>query len=289
MLTSALLLITLTTMALALPSPTTLPFHPILPSLTTRPFPPILLSLTARPFPPILPSPTTAPSPPTTPSYPPFKTARAFRLVFNVTDPSKDFPAPNSLHGSELWPRDFFGPESTRGTVFPPKSGGLFFQTPLFNGGQPLTDDDRYRSSLQAQYGDLILGFFGYTPFVNTTVAPVRFYKGSLGTEGVQLGVGGDLVFVNTFEKREGGGGRFVVCNETIVFPTGPGKWLTLGLVADNAAVVPKECVEVNLLPECDRLGFVSEHAERKAVFEAASEVRCYEDVQGTEWAKYSS
>lgn len=269
MFTPTLLLTTLATMALALPSPTTLPFHPILPSLTTLPFHPIL------------------PSPTTAPSYPPFKTARAFRLVFNVTDPSKDFPAPNSLHGSELWPRDFFGPESTRGTVFPPQAGGVFFQTPRFNGGQPLTDDDRYRSSLQSQYGDFFLGFFDYTPFVNATVAPVRFYKGSLGTEGVQLGLGGDVVYVNPFE-REGGGVRFVVCNETIVFPTGPGKWLTLGLVADEAAVVPEECVEVKLLPECDRLGFISEHAERKAVFEAASEVRCYEDVQGIEWAKYS-
>lgn len=137
-------------------------------------------------------------------------------------------------------------------------------------------------------YGDFFLGFVDYTPFVNTTVAPVLFYKGSLGTDGVQLRLGGDVVYVNPFE-REGGGVRFVVCNETIVFPTGPpGKWLTLGLVADEAAVVPEECVEVRFLPECDRLEFVSEHAERKAVFETASEVRCYEDVQGIEWAKYS-
>jgi hypothetical protein len=44
----------------------------------------------------------------------------------------------------------------------------------------------------------------------------------------------------------------------------------------------------VKLVPECDRLGFLSEHAERKAVFEAASEVRCYEDVRGIDWGKYS-
>ena len=173
--------------------------------------------------------------------------------------------------------------------MFPPKSGAVFFQTARFNGGQPITDEDRYRSSIQSQYGDVFLGLFDYTPFVpdDQAVAPFRFYKGSLGTEGFQLSLGGNGVQLYPFEQVPWNP-RFVVCNETIEFPTGPAKWKTFGIVSSKYKTIPEECVQVTVLPECDKLGFVSENAERKAVFEAASEVRCYEDVKSIEWSKYS-
>jgi len=220
--------------------------------------------------------------------FPAYTTSKAFRLILNVTDPSKDFTP--SINSQQIFSYlqaagpARAGPAEANGNKFyqyhDPSLGSKY---PEF-GGQLLTE------ALRGP--DTVLGF-QQANSTDYTRDKIYIDEGA-GSPGVQISVGGDFPHVRPNELS-GGYMTFAVCNVTVprLFHAGTAWFLNLEWIHPSTRdgqfglFVPEGCAPVRLLPECDTLHEVPEGSKAAPFHKAAREVRCYEDVKAIDWSKY--
>ncbi|KAH8881896.1 hypothetical protein GQ53DRAFT_847957 [Thozetella sp. PMI_491] len=222
--------------------------------------------------------------------YPPYLTSKGFRLVINVTDLTKDFHP--SINGHEI---AAFHLQSSfhRATATEVGNGNIFYQYPHVN------DSDRFsefQSMLLTELGPNTAGLQQDTGSSDQYSGPKYNMTMNFGegTRGVQLAVGGYFAYVRPFEFS-GAQMSFVVCNETVEWYSrnDDEKLLALDYLSysgsgpDFGLHVPRDCVPVRLLAQCDKLPEVANGTVAYPLHQLAQEVRCYEDVKAIDWSKY--
>ncbi|KAK3989093.1 hypothetical protein QBC44DRAFT_242359 [Cladorrhinum sp. PSN332] len=213
--------------------------------------------------------------------------SQGFRLVVNVTDPSKDFsPSINNHFLSTA----HIGPAQNRAIVTSPSSPGpIFYQ----NG----------------TYSDIAFHKIG---ILTDAGSPPGIFPEAITYQREQDESSGQGVYINAGSPGSGTSltrlwdpysyltilegvtsSSFVVCNKTIPY-YGTEKhfnvvnWVQATRDASGTHVrIPEGCVPINLVPECAFLEAVPEEGAYSS-HEFAQEVRCYEDVGGIEWGRYS-
>lgn len=231
--------------------------------------------------------------------YPPTLQTKSFRLVINVTDPSKDITPP--VHGQEIFPY-FINSSYIRAGPASPGAGSVFIQYP---NPKPSSDMwSRFGGQLLTTQGnaDNLLGLKKVEPDWDTTPIPwdeprypMTFTPGN-GSMGVQLAAGGYFAYVRPNEMS-GGLGMFAVCRVDLGQRDHHGnpRWLQaldfFGPSYDAGGEwgyhVPEGCVLVRLVAQCEKFVDVPEGSVAKPFWDAAEEVRCYEDAKGIDWSLY--
>ncbi|KXX75388.1 hypothetical protein MMYC01_208123 [Madurella mycetomatis] len=231
-------------------------------------------------------------------SYPPTVNSKAFRLVVNVTDPSRDLSPP--VHGTEIFPY-FINSSLIRAGVAQAGAGSVFLQFPDPNpsspkfapfGGQLLTEQggpDNVLGLNQISHPD-------DTPFPDNDPRYAMSFTPGKGTMGIQLAVGGHYAFVRPSEFS-GGLGNFAICRIDLGQRDHHGheRWMqaldSISLSTDENGEfglhIPEGCTHVRLVAQCDVLKEVPEGSAAWPFHQAAQEVRCYEDVMAIDWSQY--
>lgn len=210
--------------------------------------------------------------------------SQGFRLVVNVTDPSKDFSP--SINGQQFITAHI-GPSLNRGIIIP-SSGAVFYQNGTY------ADIDSHTLQIITDAG-AAPGVFPQT---------VTYQKESVDTYGQGIYINGGAASGGTALTRladpysyltilEGViSSTFVVCNQTIPYYGEDRRFNVVNWVqatrdsSGTSVKVPEGCVPVNLVPECAQLADLPEGAYSSHEF--AQEVRCYERVGDVDWSKYS-
>ncbi|KAK0642037.1 hypothetical protein B0T16DRAFT_420932 [Cercophora newfieldiana] len=198
-----------------------------------------------------------------------------FRLVVNVTDPSRDLsPSINNLYLNLA----HIGPAQNR-AIAGPTPGPIFYQ----NG----------TSSMSGLSFTTLLTDGGTPPFPEgLTYAQERTDAKGSGIY-VSAGSGAQAVKLTRLSNpysyltilSEVIGSSFIGCNSTIPYYGEERQFQVINWVTTtrNATgthlVIPEGCVPLNLVPECAVLEALPPDA--KSSHEWAQEVRCYEDVKG--------
>lgn len=229
-----------------------------------------------------------SPLAPRTDRYPPTSAARAFTLVVNVTDPSRDF-SPSINHWVVTGAHSGAGTESSYAA---PDGGRVFYQ----NG----TASDLHSGGRDGNLNVIFDG--GLYPFTTTITRlgvglPDADYLEHVGS---RIGATPDVVQSPIFLRQPpvpfprlsaGSLGTFAVCRELNPVSGRPDFALrfanTTRLPDGSRTKVPDYCVSVALLARCDVLQPVPEGAYFDHKF--AAEVQCYQDVATIDWTKYES
>lgn len=231
-------------------------------------------------------------------NYPPTVKARAFRLVVNVTDPSRDISPP--VHGTEIFPY-FINSSLIRAGVAQAGAGSVFLQLP--DPDPPAPRFAPFGGQLLTEQGgpDNVLGLNqiphpGDAPFPDNDPRHAMSFAPGEGTKGVQLAVGGRYAFVRPGELS-GGLGDFVVCRIDLGQRDhhGHARWMrALDLISMSTDEdgnfglhIPEGCTHVRLVAQCDVLPEAPEGSAAWPFHQAAQEVRCYEDVMAIDWSQY--
>lgn len=210
------------------------------------------------------------------PLYPTRLSSKGFKLIVNVTDPSRDFDPPinnfllTTIHtGAGL---SLVGVTKKNGRTFyqngtkEQRDDGL--ATVLTDGGTPLTPAGL---ALEAENESETL--FG---------ASLNFGP---GTPGVQLNSPSDPY---TYMLPE----TFVACNESLPYYRGKHfiviKQARLTIDKNNEIQrnIPKGCAPIRLVPQCAKLNDLPDDSYSSHEFAINS--KCYKDVSKIEWSEYS-
>ncbi|KAK4456340.1 hypothetical protein QBC42DRAFT_281557 [Cladorrhinum samala] len=210
--------------------------------------------------------------------------SQGFRLIVNVTDPSKDFSP--SINGQQFT-NAHIGPSQNRGIVVP-SAGAVFYQNGTY------ADIDKH--TLQ------IINDAGSAPGVFPQT--VTYQQESVDTFGQGLYINGGALSGGVALSRladpysylsilEGVvSSTLVVCSQTIPYYGDDRKFNVVNWVqatrdsSGTSVKVPEGCAPINLVAECAELAPLPEGAYSSHEF--AQEVRCYEKVADIDWSKYS-
>ncbi|OAQ62160.1 hypothetical protein VFPPC_14173 [Pochonia chlamydosporia 170] len=210
---------------------------------------------------------------PITPAYPETTTSKGFRLVVNVTDPSRDFNPPihnTYITGSHVGTlNDAVIPNEDK------KHARIFF----VNGTQDeanadkattiWADWDTYRSwKLNLESPSQTLSGAFMSGGEGTVGAGIRHYKSPYAFLTPET-------YVACRQVLPIGGEQVVIKQAKTTYPTN-------GSPNYN---IPKDCAPVRLLSECAELLPLSPDARFNYRF--AVESQCYKDVRGIDWTKY--
>jgi hypothetical protein len=225
---------------------------------------------------------------PTSPSttggnYPPLSVSRGFRLVANVTDPSKDFvPSINNWELSGL----HVGPPFNRG-VLRDGQGRVFYQ----NGTE---EDNKYWHSSMVTDGS--------TPLVPYGIQ-IQWHEDDIDMHNLTINAGaGSMAIMLSSAKNpysyidplenSGAKATFVACKQTIPYYGDKIQYTTINWLVGSlndkneyGLQVPENCVPIHLIPECTVLPDLPDNAFSSHEF--AQEVRCYDDVSAIDWRKF--
>ncbi|KAH6660984.1 hypothetical protein BKA67DRAFT_642004 [Truncatella angustata] len=217
------------------------------------------------------------------PHYPPTQLSTGFRLIANVTDPSKDFNPPvnnwvfNGIHTGAGSNDAVLLPDGT-------DSGRIFYvngtaEEVFYGQGSTLTDG-----------GSPPFPFGIYVASEDQTDADgfhdVSVNVGS-GNKGVQL-----TRFPVVYPTLKGvGQGTYVACDQKV--PYYNANYITVRWTYDtvdpetflNVHQIPEGCVAINLVPECATLNDLPEGSLSSHEF--ASSSVCYGDVSAIDWTQY--
>lgn len=222
------------------------------------------------------------------PMYPPSSQSNGFRLVANVTDPTKDFtPSVNGfvLEGYHTGAGQGVGvlmaPSST-------SSGSLFYE----NG-----------TAYEVQYGQttIITDQGGPpTPYGMTvqSVNETSAFKTGQHDVYINIGYGTKGVGLTSFPNpvatlSAGGASGWAVCNNTLLYGSAFQLEPTFATYTDAdgnydyQANVPDGCAPVAMLPQCAALNDLP--AGSYSSHEYANTVQCYDDVKDIDWTVYSA
>jgi hypothetical protein len=217
------------------------------------------------------------------PHYPPTQLSTGFRLIANVTDPSKDFTPPvnnwvfNAIHvGAGLDDAVLLSDSADSGRIF------------YVNG----TADEIYygQGSTLTDGGTPPFPFGIYVAGEDQTDADgfhdVSVNVGS-GTKGVQL-----TRFPVVYPTLTGAAqGTYAACQQTE--PYYNQEYVTIRWTYDtidpntflNVHNIPEGCVAINLIPECATLNDLPDGSLSSHEFAATSV--CYDDVSAIDWTQY--
>ncbi|KAI1845861.1 hypothetical protein JX265_011244 [Neoarthrinium moseri] len=217
------------------------------------------------------------------PNYPETQLSKAFRLVANVTDPSKDFDPPvnnwvfNGIHtGAGFNDAVLFADGDS--------SGRVFYQ----NG---TAEEIRY-------YEGSVLSDGGTPPFPFGIYVAAEDQTDADGYHDVSLnvGTGTKSVQLQHFPEiypvlRGAGQGTYVACNQVV--PYYNKEYVTIRWTYDifdsETALyehnIPDACIAIKLVAECATLNDLPEGS--LSSHEYASNVNCYKDVSAIDWTKY--
>lgn len=232
-------------------------------------------------------SPTPPAPPPRDTCYPPNSASRGFRLFVNVTDRTKDLKPP--VHGTFL-NLAHIGPAQNRAVAMASTAAApppVFYQngtyadftlqqvTILTDGGTlPFPEGLTYQTEPDDSNGQGLYAF------------------GGSGSGGVRLTRLWEPVSYLTI-LADVVQSTLAVCTSTIPYYGDKKLFNVVNWVqatrdsTGTHVVVPKGCVAVKLVPQCAALGELPEGALSSHEF--AQEVRCYDDVAGVKWGRYSS
>ncbi|SPJ72524.1 uncharacterized protein FTOL_02253 [Fusarium torulosum] len=210
------------------------------------------------------------------PIYPPRLSSKGFKLVVNVTDPSKDFDPP--IQNFEITSIHTGAGQALMGII--EKDGRVFYQ----NG----TKDER-------QNGEATTVTDGGTPLFPNGIGLVADKKNKklfgatlnfeAGTPGVQLNQPEDPY---TYLLPE----TFVACNKSLEYYQGKHfivieqARLTIDKNKKIQRNIPKGCAPIRLVPECAKLESLPKGSY--ASHKYALDSKCYKDVSKIQWKKYS-
>ncbi|KAF7550069.1 hypothetical protein G7Z17_g5980 [Cylindrodendrum hubeiense] len=209
------------------------------------------------------------------PSYPATETSKGFKLVVNVTDPSKDFKP--SIQNTFITSIHTGAGLALVGVI--EGDGRIFYQngtkkeqadskaTIITDGGTPLTPSG--------------LKLTNDTDSKTLSTAHLDF---GLGTPGVQLSSSKawSLVLPETY----------LACNESLdyyqgqYFVTIKQARITKNKDGSTNRNIPKHCVPIRLFPECAELETLPEGSYSSHKY--ALDSRCYKDVSKINWRLYS-
>lgn len=210
----------------------------------------------------------------TVPGFPRTSDSKGFKLVINVTDPSRDFTPPiHHQYISDI----YVGVSSKLLGINPPNKPIVFYQNGTwgdieYSRGQIMTDS----GLIQTPYGMWLTPDQGSW---NTSTAYLQLKEAQVG---ISL-VGWTLPIVVMAPES------YAICNQTIPqlhdehrlilkqFKTIAGRD---GI--PNTDTIPKNCVPIKLMPECAVLRplDVTSISSHKFAYKS----RCYTDVAGIDW-----
>ncbi|KAM7208203.1 hypothetical protein V8F20_001483 [Naviculisporaceae sp. PSN 640] len=206
--------------------------------------------------------------------------SRGFRLVVNVTDPTKDITPP--LHGQYLT-LAHIGPAQNRAIVTA-SPGPIFYQNGTYD------DITMQRTNVLTDAGTpLFPEGLAYQAEQDDSKGQGIYAFGGSGSGGIRLSRLWDPYSYLTILEGAPIQSTLAVCvDQTIPYYGDSRKFNVLNWVQSfrdgtgTHLVVPEGCVGVRLIPECAFLqdlpeGSISSH-------EFAQEVRCYEDVKNVVW-----
>ncbi|KAK0713293.1 hypothetical protein B0T26DRAFT_742064 [Lasiosphaeria miniovina] len=214
-----------------------------------------------------------------------------FRLVVNVTDPSKDLTP--AVHG-RMFGLAHIGPAQNRAIASAGgiNNGPIFFQNgtsadAVFERTGVLTDGgggdgpSRFPEALQYVTDQNDTDEEGAGVYVLAGGAGTGERLTRLTQPYSYLTILGDAAVVS----------NFVVCPGTIPYYGNATKFALVNWVqatrdaTGTHVVVPDGCVAVNLVPQCASLEALPDGAPYTHDF--VQEVRCYDDVLAVDWSKY--
>ncbi|KAH7152152.1 hypothetical protein B0J13DRAFT_522469 [Dactylonectria estremocensis] len=208
-------------------------------------------------------------------NYPETQTSKGFKLVVNVTDPSRDFkPSIQNNFVTSI----HLGPGLALVGVLEDR-GRIFYQ----NGTEDEHRDNR--ATIITDGGTpLIPSGLQLKPDADSKTLSTARLDFNYGTRGVQLSCDEDYSFVLPE--------TFIACNESLLYY--PGQYYVTIKHASSTRNkdgttnhnIPKHCAPVRLIPECTELnetpvGSFANH-------EYALDSRCYKDVSEIEWSRFS-
>ncbi|KAK3181621.1 hypothetical protein K4F52_006999 [Lecanicillium sp. MT-2017a] len=208
------------------------------------------------------------------PSYPAKQTSKGFKLVANVTDPSRDFKDP--IHNKFLTPLHTGAAVNVIGIARDGDKAPVFYQTgnqqERLSGATRIAVDlgtppSAFGFSLQSDNGK---------SFASTAHADAG--AGQAGVSVTHDPV--PFAFLNLAE--------FAICEEPLpALQNQQYKVLHQFNTLSSAEKIPEDCVPITVIPQCATLEDLLEGS--RASHDDAFEAGCYEDVSSIEWSKYSS
>jgi len=202
-----------------------------------------------------------------------------FRLVINVTDPSKDLsPSINGLFLNLA----HIGPAQNR-AIATSTPGPIFYQNGTSNapsftnlltdgGTPPFPEGLSYQQEqTDAQGAGIYVSAGSGAQAVKLTRLSVPYSYLTILAEVTAS----SFIGCNSTIPYYGNGTEFQVIN-----------WVTTTRNATGThLVIPEGCVPINLVPQCAVLEGLP--ADARSSHEFAQEVRCYDDVKGIEWGRF--
>lgn len=217
------------------------------------------------------------------PNYPPTSLSTGFRLIANVTDPSKDLDPPvnnwvfNAIHTGAGFNDAVLEADGD-------DSGRIFYQ----NG---TAAELRY-----AQGHVLTDGGTPPFPFGISIAGPDEVDANGYHDVSVNAGSGNVSVQLTQFPVvypilRAGTSGTYIACPQVV--PYYNAEYITIRWAYDvfNSTTalydhqVPDACVAINLVPECATLNTLPEGS--LSSHEYAANSTCYADVSAIDWTQY--
>ncbi|KAL8396580.1 hypothetical protein RB594_003599 [Gaeumannomyces avenae] len=222
------------------------------------------------------------------PHYPPSSLSKGFRLIANVTDPSRDLTP--SVHGFALG-GIHIGPPNSRSVL------------------SPQADNTSRVFYLNGTAADLSLNAARVVSDAGTPPFPWGVRVQSRDEFDVPANPGSHATFINggssadvgvtrfpdpysvLANRKDGPGGTFVACYHEVPYYQRPFVVVDYAYSTVDPATqlpvveVPEGCAPVALIPQCAELNDLP--ADAVSSHEFALDQKCYEDVAAIDWSQY--
>ncbi|KAI1455603.1 hypothetical protein F4805DRAFT_459617 [Annulohypoxylon moriforme] len=203
--------------------------------------------------------------------YPPSTFSKGFKLIANVTDRAHDLSPP--IHGWALQGAHI-GADLNSAVLNNTTPGTIFYQ----NG--TATEIYRQTSNILTDAGSPLAPYGLIMRYPNETSKVVALgIDGGSGTPGITLT---DPPYPMT--ELSAPASQFLACKENIPYYP-PDREFVLVKAFRIGYQVPKNCVEVEFLPQCAKLPELP--AGSYSTHEFANNARCFEDPASIDWSKY--